>query len=83
MIGELLIKVTGISIAPAFYTIAFAVLGGIALLSMKESARRPLPGSMPTVASPEEARELVATQDDNPDLDTDELPFELHDATRG
>lgn len=83
MIGELLIKVTGISIAPAFYTIAFAVLGGIALLSMKESARRPLPGSMPTVASSEEARELVATQDDNPDLDTDELPFELHDATRG
>ncbi|WP_082176673.1 MFS transporter [Arsenicicoccus sp. oral taxon 190] len=82
MIGELLIRLTGVTIAPAFYTILFAVLGGIALLTMKETARRPLPGSMPTVASPQEARELVATQDDNPDLDTSELPFEQHDATR-
>ncbi|GAB49787.1 MFS transporter [Mobilicoccus pelagius] len=80
MIGELLVKVTGITIAPAFYTIAFAVFGGIALLTMKESAGRPLPGSMPTVGSSEEAQDLVDTQEANPRLDVADLPFEEHDA---
>ncbi|MEL4359230.1 MULTISPECIES: MFS transporter [unclassified Luteococcus] len=80
MFGELLVKATGITIAPAFYTMFFAALGGIALLCMKESARKPLPGSMPTVASEEEAHELVATQDENPDIVHEELPFEEHEA---
>lgn len=79
MIGEALVKITGITIAPAFYTMFFAFLGGIALLCMKESARKPLPGSMPTVSSVEEAHELVATQDENPDLVLEELPFEEHE----
>lgn len=79
MIGEMLVKLTGNKNAPALYTIFFAVLGGIALLGMKESARKPLPGSMPTVASEEEARELVETQNENPDLDHDELPFHAHE----
>lgn len=77
------IKVAGLSIAPALYTVFFAILGGIALTTMRESARRPLPGSMPTVASEEEAHELVTTQDKNPDLVQSELPFEEYDATRG
>lgn len=46
---------------------------------MKESARKPLPGSMPTVASVAEAKGLVATQDENPDLDLSDLPFEEHE----
>ncbi|WP_052466057.1 MFS transporter [Mobilicoccus massiliensis] len=80
MIGELLVKTTGITIAPAFYTMTFAVLGGIALLTMKESAKKPLPGSMPTVGSTQEAHDLVATQEENPHLEVSELPFDEHDA---
>ena len=38
-------------------------------------ARRHLPGSMPSVDSEKAARELVATQGDNPMLDMDTLPF--------
>jgi MHS family proline/betaine transporter-like MFS transporter len=34
---------------------------------------------MPSVDTPAEARELVATQDENPLLDLDELPFETID----
>lgn len=78
-ISESLVKLTGSKASPALYTMFFAVLGGIALIGMKESARRPLPGSMPTVGSEEEAKELVETQHDNPDLDHDELPFHAHD----
>ena len=80
MISEALVKWTGSKNAPALYTMFFAVLGGIALLAMKESARRPLPGSMPTVASDEEAHELVETQHDNPDIVHEDLPFDAHDA---
>jgi len=80
MIGEMLVKQTGVAIAPAFYTMFFAALGGIAMLCMKESARKPLPGSMPTVASEAEAHELVATQDENPDIVHEDLPFEQHEA---
>ncbi|MDO5753973.1 MAG: hypothetical protein Q4P21_13025, partial [Arthrobacter sp.] len=43
---------------------------------LRESARKPLPGSMPSVATMEEARQLVATQDENPLLDMDQLPFD-------
>ena len=45
----------------------------IALFKLRETARRPLPGSMPSVASQEEAVELVETQEDNPDLDVEEI----------
>ena len=80
MIGEMLVNVTGNKNAPAFYTIGFAIIGGLALLGMKESARRPLPGSMPAVTSEAEAEELVDTQHENPDLEPSELPFEAHEA---
>ncbi|MBA4103950.1 MAG: MFS transporter, partial [Arthrobacter sp.] len=48
---------------------------------LKESAQRPLPGSMPSVDTQAEARELVATQDENPLLNLDELPFDEQDIT--
>ena len=59
------------------YNVAVALFGGtaafIALFKLRETARRPLPGSMPSVASQEEAVELVETQEDNPDLDVEEI----------
>lgn len=45
----------------------------IALFKLRETARRPLPGSMPSVASHEEVAELVETQEENPDLDVEEI----------
>lgn len=68
-IMEALVTATGNALAPAFWVMATSIAGLVAILKMRESARRPLPGSMPSVASEEEARELVATQDENPDLD--------------
>lgn len=82
MFSELLVKLTGLSYAPAFYTMFFALVGAVAMKFMPESARKPMPGSMPTVASLEEAHDLVETQHENPDIVHDELPFEEFDAAQ-
>ncbi|MEU5213868.1 glycine betaine/L-proline transporter ProP [Streptomyces sp. NPDC020742] len=55
-----LIGATGNKMMPAYYMMAAAVIGGIAVLLMSESARKPLPGSPPAVETEAEARELVA-----------------------
>lgn len=72
-IMQALVTFTGSSLAPAFWVMGTSVAGFIAVCYLKESARKPLPGSMPSVATDEEAVELVKTQDENPDLDVDEL----------
>ncbi|MGW0550262.1 glycine betaine/L-proline transporter ProP [Streptomyces altiplanensis] len=56
-----LIGATGNMMMPAYYMMGAAVVGGIAVFFMTESARRPLPGSPPSVATQEEARELRAS----------------------
>ncbi len=71
-----LIATTGNDMMPAYYLMATSVIGGVAIFFLKETAGRPLLGSMPSVNSVSEAHELVATQDDNPNLDTDEMPFD-------
>lgn len=68
LIMETLVTVTGNALAPAFWIIFTSVCGVVAALCLKESARKPMPGAMPTVSSEEEARELVEHQDSNPDL---------------
>ncbi len=70
-----LIAATGNDMMPAYYLMATSAIGAVAIYFLKESARRPLPGSMPSVDSSAEARELVATQDENPLLDLDQLPL--------
>ncbi|WP_255951636.1 glycine betaine/L-proline transporter ProP [Streptomyces odontomachi] len=55
-----LIGVTGNVMMPAYYLMAAAVVGGIAVWFMTESARRPLPGSAPAVGTEREAGELRA-----------------------
>lgn len=73
VIMEALVQLTGTALAPAFYVIGTSIAGLIAVFVLKESARRPLPGAMPSVLTEEEAVELVETQDTNPDIDLDEL----------
>ncbi|WP_229898305.1 glycine betaine/L-proline transporter ProP [Streptomyces finlayi] len=55
-----LIGWTGNLMMPAYYMMAAAVIGGIAVFFMSESARRPLPGSAPAVESEEEAAQIRA-----------------------
>ncbi|TFC26908.1 MFS transporter [Cryobacterium sp. MDB1-18-2] len=71
-----LIEATGDDMMPAYYLMATSAVGAVSIFFLKESAQRPLPGSMPSVDSVFEARELVATQDENPNLDTNEMPFD-------
>lgn len=75
LIVEALVQATGNDLIPAAYLMATSLVGAVAVFFMRESARRPLPGAMPSVGSEEDARELVATQDENPHLDVEELPF--------
>lgn len=75
LFSQALIELTGNVYMPAFYIMFFAALGGIALLSMRETAQRPLLGSVPTVESVAEAEELVAGQDENPFIDTRTMPL--------
>ncbi|MBT2567927.1 MFS transporter [Arthrobacter sp. ISL-85] len=76
-----LISATGNDMMPAYYLMATSLAGAIAIYFLKESANRPLPGSMPSVDTEAEAKELVATQDENPLINLDELPFETQDGT--
>jgi MHS family proline/betaine transporter-like MFS transporter len=78
-IVDALISATGNDMMPAYYLMATSAVGAVAIYFLKESAQRPLPGSMPSVDTAAEARELVATQDENPLIDLDELPFEAID----
>ena len=71
-----LIEVTGNDMMPAYYLMATSAIGAVAIYFLTESANRPLPGSMPSVDSVAEAHALVASQDDNPMLDMNALPFD-------
>ncbi|WP_404312071.1 MFS transporter [Agrococcus terreus] len=75
LFSEALIQATGNTFMPAFSIMLFAALGGVALLTMPESAKRPLVGWVPTVETRQEAEALVEGQDDNPYLDTASMPL--------
>lgn len=57
-----LISVTGTDMMPAYYSMAAALVGVISVACMKETARKPLDGSPPSVETPREAAELVEAQ---------------------
>ncbi|MEK9520699.1 glycine betaine/L-proline transporter ProP [Streptomyces venezuelae] len=61
-----LIGATGNNLMPAYYAMAAALVGVIAVACMKETARQPLEGSPPSVETPEEAAELVMSQTPEP-----------------
>jgi MHS family proline/betaine transporter-like MFS transporter len=71
-----LITATGNDMMPAYFLMATSAVGAVAIYFLKESANRPLPGSMPSVGTKAEAHELVATQDENPLINLDDMPFE-------
>lgn len=77
LFSEWLIQMTGNTFMPAFYVMFFALIGGLAVVGMKESAKRPLVGSVPTVETKAEAVELVEGQDDNPLIDTSTMPLDI------
>ncbi|MFC7847735.1 MFS transporter [Arthrobacter sp. NPDC057388] len=70
LVSQILVQVTGNSYAPAFYVMFFSAVALVALLKMRESAARPLLGSVPVVSSHDEAAVLVEGQDTNERLDT-------------
>ncbi|KUF17169.1 glycine betaine/L-proline transporter ProP [Streptomyces silvensis] len=57
-----LISVTGSDMMPAYYAMAAALVGIVAVACLKETAQQPLSGSPPSVESKEEAAELVEAQ---------------------
>jgi MHS family proline/betaine transporter-like MFS transporter len=68
LIMEALVTATGNSLAPAFWIVATSLCGVVAVIFLRETARKPMPGAMPTVASHAEARKLVENQDTDPDI---------------
>lgn len=70
LVSQILVEATGNPYAPAFYLMFFSAVALVALLKMRETAARPLLGSVPVVSSPEEAEELAAGQDANERIDT-------------
>lgn len=77
LFSQALIDLTGNTYMPAFYIMFFAALGGVAMLTMKETAKRPLMGSFPSVSTKAEAKELVEGQDENEFLDTSTMPLDI------
>ncbi|MEV6424147.1 glycine betaine/L-proline transporter ProP [Streptomyces sp. NPDC051662] len=61
-----LISLTGDNLMPAYYSMAAALVGVIAVSRMKETAQRPLDGSPPSVATKAEAVALVESQSPEP-----------------
>ncbi|MFE4912183.1 glycine betaine/L-proline transporter ProP [Streptomyces sp. NPDC056652] len=61
-----LIGLTGNNLMPAYYSMAAALVGVIAVACMKETAQRPLAGSPPSVATEAEAVRLVESQSPEP-----------------
>lgn len=51
---------------PAYYSMAAALVGVIAVACMKETAQQPLAGSPPSVETDEEAAEMVESQAPTP-----------------
>ncbi|GAA3176801.1 MULTISPECIES: MFS transporter [Streptomyces] len=51
---------------PAYYTMGAALVGAVAVACMKETAQQPLAGSPPSVATKEEAVEMIASQNQEP-----------------
>lgn len=61
-----LISVTGSEMMPAYYSMAAALIGVVAVACMRETAQKPLAGSPPSVGTEEEAAEIVEAQAPTP-----------------
>lgn len=61
-----LISLTDSDMMPAYYAMAAALVGVVAVACMKETAQKPLAGSPPSVQTDEEAAEIVEAQAPTP-----------------
>ncbi|MEV7730253.1 glycine betaine/L-proline transporter ProP [Streptomyces sp. NPDC087917] len=61
-----LISWSGSNLMPAYYAMGAALVGIVSVACMKETARKPLDGSPPSVETKEEAAELCAAQSPDP-----------------
>ncbi|WP_025098585.1 glycine betaine/L-proline transporter ProP [Burkholderia sp. A1] len=66
-----LVDRTGNLMMPAYYLMGAAVIGAISVLSLRETARQPLKGSPPAVASRREAHALVRELRERADEEAD------------
>lgn len=74
-IAQFLMSALGNAYMPALWIMLFSLIALICLPFMRESARRPLLGSFPTVETRQEAEVLVERQDEDPHLDVNEMPL--------
>ncbi|MDQ0260586.1 MFS transporter [Sinomonas atrocyanea] len=72
---DALIQSTGNDMMPAYYLMATSVVGAVAIWFLRESSQRPLPGSLPSVDTEAEAREVVAHQEEDPNIDLAHMPL--------
>lgn len=70
LVSQILVNVTGNHFAPAYYIMFFSLVALLATFKLRETAGRPLLGSVPVVRSREEAEALARDQDSNEYLDT-------------
>ncbi|WP_449278423.1 MFS transporter [Leucobacter sp. GX24907] len=77
LFSQMLLNGTGFAYAPALYVMFFSVVALFAIWKMRESAHRPLLGSVPVVETREEAIDLVVSQETNPDIDTSTMPLHI------
>ncbi|WP_129656883.1 MFS transporter [Rothia halotolerans] len=73
--SQSIMQLTGSPYSPAFYAMFFSLLALVALFFMKETAGRPLVGSVPVVETEEEARHLVRNQESDVRVDTSTMPI--------
>ncbi|WP_323120786.1 glycine betaine/L-proline transporter ProP [Burkholderia alba] len=69
-----LVDATGNLMMPAYYLMGAAVIGAISVLALHETARQPLKGSPPAVASRREAHALVRALKEDPAVRDDDYP---------
>ncbi|TDU21742.1 MFS transporter [Arthrobacter sp. JUb115] len=70
LVSQILVNTTGNHFAPAYYIMFFSVIALCATFKLRETASRPLLGSVPVVRTREEALALAKGQDENELLDT-------------
>ncbi|MDQ4490935.1 MFS transporter [Sinomonas sp. ASV486] len=70
-----LIQGTGNDMMPAYYLMGTSIVGALAVFFLREPAGRPLPGSMPSVDTPAEARAVVEHQEEDPRIDLEQMPL--------
>jgi len=70
LVSQALVQFTGNSYAPALYVMFFSAVALVAVVKMRETAGRPLLGSVPVVYTEAEAEALANGQDTDEKLDT-------------